>query len=145
MRTLLVQLGDSVMERRNVYSLAKEFVGRPTLPTEDCSPAKLITRKYPSSEEGVRYNSAPQAGLEPATLRLTAGCSTIELLWNEKCEDFYGQSDLLGDDRNRSAVMQIYEKTKLKSTICDSLTNLLVLPILLLAIALDTRSCIGAI
>ena len=25
---------------------------------------------------------APQAGLEPATLRLTAGCSTIELLWN---------------------------------------------------------------
>jgi hypothetical protein len=26
--------------------------------------------------------TAPQAGLEPATLRLTAGCSTIELLWN---------------------------------------------------------------
>ena len=25
---------------------------------------------------------APQAGFEPATLRLTAGCSTIELLWN---------------------------------------------------------------
>ena len=29
-------------------------------------------------------SSAPQAGLEPATLRLTAGCSTIELLWNSK-------------------------------------------------------------
>ena len=27
-------------------------------------------------------NLAPEAGLEPATHRLTAGCSTIELLWN---------------------------------------------------------------
>ncbi len=27
---------------------------------------------------------APTAGLEPATLRLTAGCSTIELDGNEK-------------------------------------------------------------
>jgi hypothetical protein len=27
---------------------------------------------------------APEAGLEPATRRLTAGCSTIELLWNPK-------------------------------------------------------------
>ena len=27
---------------------------------------------------------APEAGLEPATLRLTAACSTIELLWNSK-------------------------------------------------------------
>ena len=26
---------------------------------------------------------APEAGLEPATDRLTADCSTIELLWNE--------------------------------------------------------------
>ena len=25
---------------------------------------------------------APQVGLEPTTYRLTAGCSTIELLWN---------------------------------------------------------------
>jgi hypothetical protein len=25
---------------------------------------------------------APEAGFEPATSRLTAGCSTIELLWN---------------------------------------------------------------
>ena len=27
---------------------------------------------------------APEAGLEPATHRLTADCSTIELLWNSK-------------------------------------------------------------
>src|SRR5436309_1096857 len=27
---------------------------------------------------------APEAGLEPATRRLTAGCSTIELHWNSK-------------------------------------------------------------
>ncbi len=26
---------------------------------------------------------APEAGLEPATRRLTAGCSTIELLWSK--------------------------------------------------------------
>jgi hypothetical protein len=25
---------------------------------------------------------APKVGLEPTTRRLTAGCSTIELLWN---------------------------------------------------------------
>ncbi len=30
------------------------------------------------------YNLAPRAGLEPATSRLTAGCSTIELSRNEK-------------------------------------------------------------
>jgi hypothetical protein len=28
---------------------------------------------------------APEAGLEPATFRLTAGRSTIELLWNKIC------------------------------------------------------------
>src|SRR5439155_24391935 len=27
---------------------------------------------------------APEAGLEPTTRRLTAGCSTIELLWNPR-------------------------------------------------------------
>lgn len=26
---------------------------------------------------------APETGLEPVTRRLTAGCSTIELLWNQ--------------------------------------------------------------
>ena len=32
---------------------------------------------------GLSYTSlAPQVGLEPTTLRLTAGCSTIELLGN---------------------------------------------------------------
>lgn len=30
--------------------------------------------------DGMYAYLAPQAGLEPATLRLTAGCSTIELL-----------------------------------------------------------------
>src|SRR5258708_6910298 len=34
------------------------------------------------SFETSQGKNAPQAGLEPATLRLTAGCSTIELLWN---------------------------------------------------------------
>ena len=28
---------------------------------------------------------APETGLEPVTRRLTAGCSTIELLWNAQC------------------------------------------------------------
>ena len=27
---------------------------------------------------------APEVGLEPTTTRLTAACSTIELLWNSK-------------------------------------------------------------
>ena len=36
--------------------------------------------------ENVRFRTvpelAPETGLEPVTRRLTAGCSTIELLWN---------------------------------------------------------------
>ena len=32
---------------------------------------------------------APEAGLEPATRRLTAGCSTIELLWNPTGQAIY--------------------------------------------------------
>ena len=28
---------------------------------------------------------APQVGFEPTTYRLTAGCSTVELLWNAIC------------------------------------------------------------
>jgi hypothetical protein len=32
---------------------------------------------------------APEVGLEPTTSRLTAGCSTIELLWNPKCSAVY--------------------------------------------------------
>ena len=41
----------------------------------------LINKNLPSNYLGAE-GYAPQAGLEPATLRLTAGCSTIELLWN---------------------------------------------------------------
>lgn len=29
---------------------------------------------------------APEEGLEPSTPRLTAACSTIELLWNPKAD-----------------------------------------------------------
>ena len=34
--------------------------------------------------EGREVEVAPEVGLEPTTRRLTAGCSTIELLWNSK-------------------------------------------------------------
>ena len=32
---------------------------------------------------------APEVGLEPTTTRLTAACSTIELLWNAKGRTIY--------------------------------------------------------
>src|SRR5215469_13623611 len=32
---------------------------------------------------------APETGLEPVTRRLTAGCSTIELLWNPSGREIY--------------------------------------------------------
>ena len=35
-----------------------------------------------SDSPRLQQHLAPEAGLEPATRRLTAGCSTIELLWN---------------------------------------------------------------
>src|SRR5437762_13052474 len=41
-------------------------------------------------------NLAPQAGFEPATLRLTAGCSTVELLRNS------GRTDRFGPNLNSS-------------------------------------------
>jgi hypothetical protein len=41
---------------------------------------------------------APQAGLEPATTRLTAECSAIELLRNRDCEEFLLRN-LFGDRR----------------------------------------------
>ena len=31
----------------------------------------------------IKYTVAPERGLEPLTRRLTAGCSTIELLWKQ--------------------------------------------------------------
>ena len=39
---------------------------------------------WPEFEEGCAWEVAPQVGLEPTTLRLTAGCSTIELLRNRE-------------------------------------------------------------
>jgi hypothetical protein len=36
---------------------------------------------------------APQPGLEPGTLRLTAGCSTIELLRNTERKNARGKND----------------------------------------------------
>lgn len=32
---------------------------------------------------------APEVGFEPTTSRLTAGCSTIELLWNPKLNPYF--------------------------------------------------------
>src|ERR1700739_3658028 len=36
-----------------------------------------------------RKKLAPEVGFEPTTSRLTAGCSTIELLWNPNCSAVY--------------------------------------------------------
>jgi hypothetical protein len=57
-------------------------------PTSVRLKADPTTRRRRSSDElspncpRIRRRMAPQAGLEPATLRLTAGCSAIELLRN---------------------------------------------------------------
>jgi hypothetical protein len=37
---------------------------------------------------------APETGLEPVTRRLTAGCSTIELLWNPEGGAIYKSTSL---------------------------------------------------
>ena len=41
-------------------------------------------RPYPKFMGRYQGKMAPATGLEPVTRRLTAGCSTIELLWNSK-------------------------------------------------------------
>lgn len=41
-------------------------------------------RSLVESSDFNRIEVAPERGLEPLTRRLTAGCSTIELLWNSE-------------------------------------------------------------
>ena len=65
-------------------ALRKAILGR------DCMKASLRTSTLNRATIGCRTTlsdnemvMAPRAGLEPATLRLTAGCSTIELPRNQ--------------------------------------------------------------
>src|SRR5438034_4070002 len=52
----------------------------------------LIPRSDPGWDDDANSlkRLAPQAGFEPATLRLTAGCSTVELLRNSARTDRFG-------------------------------------------------------
>src|SRR5881296_1731950 len=53
--------------------------------SQTCAERRIIG--YPKSlSDG---NLAPEVGLEPTTTRLTAACSTIELLWNPKGRAIY--------------------------------------------------------
>lgn len=54
---------------------------------------------------------APEVGLEPTTTRLTAACSTIELLWNSKSR---------GESRARLAHRQQVSKTQIHLTAIPS-------------------------
>jgi hypothetical protein len=45
---------------------------------------ELKNKKWIDVGEGSKKNLAPQVGLEPTTLRLTAECSAIELLRSKK-------------------------------------------------------------
>ena len=44
-----------------------------------------VKKYHPALYQKLGGNMAPQVGLEPTTLRLTAECSAIELLRNMKC------------------------------------------------------------
>jgi hypothetical protein len=49
----------------------------------DVEPANRVLEDANAKHERYyRQKMAPETGLEPVTRRLTAGCSTIELLWN---------------------------------------------------------------
>ncbi len=41
------------------------------------------------SLKAMAFKMAPEEGLEPTTTRLTAACSTIELLWNSESREIY--------------------------------------------------------
>ena len=43
----------------------------------------LQVKRKRNRQEKFRFEVAPERGLEPLTRRLTAGCSTIELLWKQ--------------------------------------------------------------
>jgi hypothetical protein len=57
--------------------ISAEFYCSVTCPSDSFTCLSLFTKL------------APEAGLEPATRRLTAGCSTIELLWNPNGRPIY--------------------------------------------------------
>jgi hypothetical protein len=52
---------------------------------------------------------APQAGFEPATLRLTAGCSTVELLRNVENVNEFGTASPLGKPRAVEKRISVYQ------------------------------------
>jgi uncharacterized protein (DUF1330 family) len=45
-------------------------------------PKSVVVIEFESFDQAKREGLAPRVGLEPTTLRLTAGCSTIELSGN---------------------------------------------------------------
>ncbi len=57
-------------------------------PTRRVDPAYTISNRAPSAAR-TSIHMAPQDGLEPPAYRLTAGCSTIELLRNSMKELFF--------------------------------------------------------
>jgi hypothetical protein len=52
-------------------------------------PLLLRARPIGTVREKDFFELAPEEGLEPSTDRLTADCSTIELLWNSKRRVIY--------------------------------------------------------
>ena len=67
------------IRRRRLHPLRRRL-GAPKGQEKGNVPRREITRRRKSSN--FRRELAPQAGFEPATLRLTAGCSAVELLRN---------------------------------------------------------------
>ncbi len=74
---------------RNHASASMQSRRRRQLAGLECDRQRAIHRCQPELADfgkGLRLVVAPQVGLEPTTLRLTAGCSTIELLRNRRAQ-----------------------------------------------------------
>ena len=59
---------------------------------------ELARRVFKDSKSIHSWKLAPEVGLEPTTTRLTAACSTIELLWNPEGPEIY-KSTILPSNR----------------------------------------------
>ena len=88
-RSIKTALGRSAIQKRRQRLVRYELQEPRPIPLKPHEPVQEkgnVTRR-PNCREREWWNFlrelAPQAGFEPATLRLTAGCSTIELLRNK--------------------------------------------------------------
>ena len=71
------------VESREAAAFLEQYCRARNLSPDDATVTDLLSLTESATSRSIAV-LAPEVGLEPTTRRLTAGCSTIELLWNPR-------------------------------------------------------------